>query len=196
MIISYVTKWNASCHTYKGVNTNKSDKSCQCIEWVISHGSQHIWIRHTTYSRRHVTWMNASCHTCKRVTSHIQTSHVTHMHESRHRSTGRTGWRWLIGSPKLQIIFHKRANKYRSLLPKMTYKDKGSYESSPPSIAIHTWPNSTHHYTYGITYSIYHRTYITLQYSWLHIHDFAQYLSLYTRDDTQYLSSYIVLYMW
>ena len=43
-----------------------------------------------------------------------------------------TGWRRLIGSSKLQIIFHKRATKYRPLLPKMTYKDKGSYESSPP----------------------------------------------------------------
>ena len=43
-----------------------------------------------------------------------------------------TGWRRLIGSPKLQIIFHKRAIKYRSLVRKMTYKDKGSYESSPP----------------------------------------------------------------
>ena len=27
-----------------------------------------------------------------------------------------TGWRRLIGSPKLQIISHKRATKYRSLL--------------------------------------------------------------------------------
>jgi len=43
-----------------------------------------------------------------------------------------TGWRRLIGSPKLQILFHKTATKYRSLLQKMTYKDKGSYESSPP----------------------------------------------------------------
>ena len=34
-----------------------------------------------------------------------------------------TGWRKLIGSPKLQIIFHKRATKYRSLLWKMTYKE-------------------------------------------------------------------------
>jgi len=42
-----------------------------------------------------------------------------------------TGWRRLIGSPKLQIILHKRATKYRSLLRKTTYKDKGSYESSP-----------------------------------------------------------------
>jgi len=36
-------------------------------------------------------------------------------------------WRWLVGSPKLQIIFHKRATKYRSLLRKMTYKDKGKW---------------------------------------------------------------------
>ena len=41
------------------------------------------------------------------------------------------GWRRLIGSPNLQISFHKRATKYRSLLRKMTYKDKGSYDSSP-----------------------------------------------------------------
>ena len=46
------------------------------------------------------------------------------------RNTYCAGWRRLIGSPKLQIIFHKRATKYRSLLRKMTYKDKGSYESS------------------------------------------------------------------
>ena len=43
-----------------------------------------------------------------------------------------TGWRRLIGSPKLQIIFHKRATKYRSLGEKMNNKDTGSYESSPP----------------------------------------------------------------
>jgi len=43
-----------------------------------------------------------------------------------------TGWRRLIGSPKLQIIFHKTTTTYRSLLQNMTYKDKGSYKSSPP----------------------------------------------------------------
>jgi len=50
------------------------------------------------------------------------------------------GWRRLIGSPRLQIIFHKRATKYRSLLRKMTRKDKGTYESSPPctDISNHT----------------------------------------------------------
>ena len=35
------------------------------------------------------------------------------------------GWRRLIGSPMLQIIFHKRATEYRSLLRKTTYQDKG-----------------------------------------------------------------------
>ena len=49
-----------------------------------------------------------------------------------------TGWRKLIGSPKLQIIFHKRATKYRSLLQKMTYKHKGSSESSPPCTSCYT----------------------------------------------------------
>jgi len=50
-----------------------------------------------------------------------------------------TGWRRLIGSPKLQIIFHKRATKYRSLLRKMTHKDKGAYESSPPCNPIYNY---------------------------------------------------------
>jgi len=47
-----------------------------------------------------------------------------------------TGWRRLIGSRKVQIIFHKRATKYRSLLRWMTCKDKGSYETSPPCIEV------------------------------------------------------------
>jgi len=54
-----------------------------------------------------------------------------------------TGWRRLIGSPKLQIIFHKRATKYRALLRKMTYKDKGSYGSLPPC-TIATGMSSLH----------------------------------------------------
>jgi len=55
--------------------------------------------------------------------------------------SGGRGWRRLIGSPKLRIIFHKRATKYRSLLRKMTYKNKGSYESSPPYISEQPFEN-------------------------------------------------------
>ena len=62
-----------------------------------------------------------------------------------------TGWPRLIGSPKLQIIFHQRAIEYRSLLRKMTYKDKGSYESSPPCIylrlCVYTANTHTHTHT-------------------------------------------------
>jgi len=38
-------------------------------------------------------------------------------------------------------IFHKRATKYRSLLRKMTYKDKGSYESPSIDGGCWTWNN-------------------------------------------------------
>jgi len=43
-----------------------------------------------------------------------------------------TGWRRSIGCLKLQVIFCKRATNYRALLRKMTYKDKVSYDSTPP----------------------------------------------------------------
>jgi len=65
--------------------------------------------------------------------AHTCTHTLTHTHSSIGKYMQRhTGWRRLIGSPKLQIIFHKRAIKYRLLLRKMTCKDKGSYESWPP----------------------------------------------------------------
>ena len=82
-----------------------------------------------------------------------------------------TGWRRLIGSPKLQIIFHKRANKYRSLLRKMTYQDMGPYESSPPCmyVCIHVYVNVyvyIHRYTYTCIFS--YRRYIYI-YVYIHI---------------------------
>jgi len=59
------------------------------------------------------------------------------MHACMHVCTYRyTGWRRLIGSPKSQIIFHKRATKYRLLLRKMPYQDKGAYGSSPPCSTV------------------------------------------------------------
>jgi len=43
-----------------------------------------------------------------------------------------TGWRRLIRCLELQVIFRKRATNFRALLRKMTYKDKASYDSTPP----------------------------------------------------------------
>jgi len=74
---------------------------------------------------------SGNCHTAETV-KHTSPSIVLWPACTKQRRITCTGWRRLIGSPKLQIILHKRATKYRVLLRKMTYKDKGSYESSPP----------------------------------------------------------------
>jgi len=93
-------------------------------------------------SLSYVTHMDESWHAHERVMLHICmifATGVSYMWRVSlfHVSIRGTGWRRLKGSPKLQIIFHKRAIKYRSLLQKMTYKDKGSCESSPPCAAIY-----------------------------------------------------------
>jgi len=127
--VSHVTHVNVSCHTSQCDTCEKfmshicmsrflhANEFCDTYEWVISR----VWM-----------W-------------HIRKSNVTHVHESRlyvNESCDTyewvTGWRRLIGFPRLQIIFHKRATKYRSRLRRMTYKDKGSYESSPPCTP-HVW---------------------------------------------------------
>ena len=88
-----------------------------------------------------------------------------------------TGWRRLIGFPKLQIIFHKRAIKNRSLLRKMTYKDEGSYESSPPcnkkrsKIAREKSYTQTHTHTHTHTHTYTQRNTHTQQ---MHTHTCAR----------------------
>ena len=47
-----------------------------------------------------------------------------------------TGWQRPIGCLKLQVIFRKRATNSKALLWKMTYKDKASYESTPPCSSL------------------------------------------------------------
>ena len=42
------------------------------------------------------------------------------------------GWQRLIRCLKLQVIFRKRATRYRALLRKMTYEDEASYDFTPP----------------------------------------------------------------
>jgi len=92
------------------------------------------------------TWSGRSSSCCTYICTNIYTAHVSvfelvyvgvyvYVHTLRSEALVVTGWRRLIGSPKLQIIFHKRAAKYMSLLRKMIYKDKGSYESWPPCSA-------------------------------------------------------------
>jgi len=115
---------------------------------IILHG-KYSHVRHDTFTC--VTW---HVHMCD-----MTHSHVWHTVLRRYRWPTSTGWRRLKGSPKSQIIFHKRATKYRALLRKMTYKDKGSYESSPPckrvcESSMLFWLNKTKKTKYDkITYS-------------------------------------------
>ena len=53
----------------------------------------------------------------------------------------RIGWPSLKGCLKLQVIFCKRATNTRALLRKITYKDKASYDSTPPCIVCSTVSN-------------------------------------------------------
>ena len=114
-----------------------------------------------------------------------------------------TGWRRFIGSPKLQIIFHKRATKYRSLLRKMPYKDKGSYESSLPCTHIGCLVDimKTHIYEYtlyGNTYMSTKHRYSAYMYSYvLCIHKYmnAEYMYLYVLCPHKYMyAEYMYVY--
>jgi len=94
---------------YEGFVT-PTHESCHTYELVMSH----VWIR------QEKSFFYESRHEDVRVHTHTHTHELAHLH-ALHR----------VGSPKLQIIFLKRATKYRSILLKITYKDKGSYEFSP-----------------------------------------------------------------
>jgi len=94
-----------------------------CLSGVVIHTHIQMYIYAYTYICIH-TRIDVYIYT------HIIYSYLR-MYISRYRYRC-TGWRRLMGSLTLQIIFHKRATKYRSLLRKMTYKDQGSYESSQP----------------------------------------------------------------
>ena len=74
-----------------------------------------------------VTWLT---HMCDMAHSHVWHDSFT-CRKAHELQSMTAGWRRRIGSPKLQIILHNRASKHRSLLQKMTHKNKGSYESSP-----------------------------------------------------------------
>jgi len=50
-----------------------------------------------------------------------------------------TGWRTYMGCLQLQVSLCNRATKYRSLLRKMIYQDKSSYQSVPACTSQSPW---------------------------------------------------------
>ena len=138
------------CHTYEWVmshiwmsHVTHVNESCGWIGVRVSRirGLSHECVMsHACLS--HVTHMNESCHTCEWVVwvrrgyEDCLTNKAFHIFEwvMSYIWMGHvdTGWRRPIGCLKLQVIFRKRATNYRALLRKITYKDKASYDSTPP----------------------------------------------------------------
>ena len=86
LLLSHVTRVNASWHTYEWVmlhiwmgHVTHMIDLCHTYEWVMSH----TWMSHVTH-------MNELCHTYEWVMSHIWMSHDTHRNESWHT------YRWVM----------------------------------------------------------------------------------------------------
>jgi len=84
------THTNTNAHSQRRSIT-QANKQTTTHAHVSTHA--HVHAQWHTHSRSHTT---KQMHTCKHTCTHC---------------VGCTGWRRLIGSPKLQIIFHKRATK-------------------------------------------------------------------------------------
>jgi len=114
-----------------------------------------------------VTWLIHMCDVAHSYVWHDWIICVTWLVHSRYPYKN-LGWRRLIGSPKLQIIFLKRATKYRSLLRKWLVKirDPMSLRHPAPMQTFYTCKA-------GIHVHIRHAVYIQvcqLCYTCMHIH--------------------------
>jgi len=156
--ISHVTQVNESCHTYEWVmshvwmsHVTHMNASCHASSWVLSHiwtSATCIQIYTNEYShikvstlvmprsmQHHATQHRANIYMLHML--HVCNIYMLHMIFPNFSCTViwysrfSTGWRWLIGCLKLQVILGKRATNYRALLRKMTYEDKAPYDSTP-----------------------------------------------------------------
>jgi len=128
--------------------------------WLVySHMSIHMWIHIyscvVVYSHLNsylyiYIWYDSCIHMWVFTCQHISTRVYSCIHIWIHIYTwydSCTGWRRPIRCLISWITFRKLATNYRALLRKMTYKDKASYESSPPCISLvwlvysHVWYN-------------------------------------------------------
>jgi len=115
------TLYNTLQHAATRCNT------LQCTRYIHTH----LYTQHTA------THCNTLQHTATRCNTLQCTPYIhTHLyiHLSLYLPTHVYVYRWrrLIGCLQSQVIFRTRANNYWALLRKMTYKDKASYDSTPP----------------------------------------------------------------
>jgi len=134
-----------------------------CVAWLISRmwmshvtHETHSYVSHDSF-----ICVTRLIHTCGMTHTYVYTTHsymwhdpficvarlihfcgMTHTYEwyggfmcVTWHSFHHTGWRRPAGCLKLPVIFRKRATNYRALLRKMPYKDKASYDSTPPCMS-------------------------------------------------------------
>ena len=85
---------------------------------------------------------HAHKHTHTHTQTHEHQASTAHTHLLAVQRICHTGWQRHVGCLKLQVIFRKRATKYRALLRKMTCRDMASYDSTPPCINTSTHTRS------------------------------------------------------
>jgi len=85
----------------------------------------HAWLQHKATRCSTATHCNTLPHTA----THGDRKHTWQVRGVAQRDTG---WRRPIECLKLQVIFRQRATDYRAFLRKTTYKNKASYDSTPP----------------------------------------------------------------
>jgi len=136
-VFNHQTLANRHCHTHTHTQTDTYTHTHTHTNKHIHTHTQTDTYTHThththTHTYTHIYDFNSSTFANRHSQINPNILNWNRRNEKEGKQKAHTGWRRLIGSPKLQIICHKRATKYRSLLRKMTYKEKGSYESSPP----------------------------------------------------------------
>jgi len=140
--MSHGTHMNESCHIWMSHYASWLIRMCAmthsyvchdsfiCVPWFIHMCAMtHSYVCHDSFICVpwfiHMCAMTHSyvCHDSQvDLSSQLDKSSYQHKCRTLFSILKTTGWRRLIGSPKLQIIFHKRATKYRSFCGKWPIK--------------------------------------------------------------------------
>jgi len=139
------------CRVWEYTQTHQQGVKIHITHHAVEHMSQHV--SHTPHTTSYNTTHETRWHPHTRQCTHSAFAKEPHTQrcenphntppgcENTRESPFSTGWRRLIGCLKLQVIFRKRAAKYRVLLRKMTCKDKASHDTTPVSRTYepYTW---------------------------------------------------------
>ena len=88
---------------------------CNTLQHTATHSIPSGCVVHSDFK-----YTATHCNTLQHTATHCNTLHTI----------DDTGWSRLVGCPKLQVIFRKRATNYKALLRKIACEDKGFYDAT------------------------------------------------------------------